>query len=1097
MEWKVEHIILQGDQLFNQGNYPQALALYQKAAKQVDKQSPLYAELVNNMAAVNMAQGDLLTFCQNYALAKELKQSLVAKTVVQKTDKNLLINGNFEDGLIFPWGTGHWERMDGEHRFGLWWNSENARAFMKIDTAEKHSGDKALQIVNYSPLAPNVFTTTSQRIAGLQPNTVYEISCYLKAKDLVPGAVQFTVDAGWEKRIGIPPGTYNWQPFTITVNIGHNNCIDFRIIHQNTGTVWLDDIAIEEVTAPEEADVWQQAERLFDSAKYADALKIYAELVQQYRENEGLLSQVKLGAGRAHLALGQYDQAFADLSWAVNKGIARANIDLAKLYYHLGDFETAQRYFKKSLDIVKGDQGTESLVQIELSQCYLAAGNLEEARQAEERAYHILKHIGDQHGQALALNQLGVIYQRQQAYDRAREQFLSAYQLSARLDDPKLHSDVGLHLAENAYLNQQYAESVMYLQEALPVKETIADQIGLAKALRLQGQLERAENKLEDALASYRRAVAVLETVAAGVADISRETKATFMQQFTQLYREYVELLLTLFQRTQRPAYHQEAFQVAEQARSRTFTEMVTEARAIQTFAAISNDPEFKDLLEQERRLNSEIYALEKQSQKPQTQTNTENLREIAKRLDQAKQDRQTLQSRLMRTYPRYADLRTPKPLRIEDVQELLTPDEAALSYFVTPTKTALWALSRDKTAFAVIPLSRKTLMQKSEIFRKTFANILPEWVESAETGNETRLRDALTYPVAQAYTLYKTLVAPVEQILQAKRTVYLAPDDLLYKLPFEALFTKPFTPDSRNDSVFGAALQGAPFWVKTHALAYLPSLSVLRSLRTFEKKRIAGQSPLVAFADPVFAAPQAPTEESEAAQSTTTATCAALLRALSFQPVAMERVLPPLPDTREEARMVAIALGASPEQDVYLQEKASEYTVKHLDLTHYNMLLFATHGLMAGEFGPGAQPALALSFTGDPNPDNDGLLEMSEILGLDLNADLVVLSACNTASGSGEEDRGEGFAGLTRSFMYAGARSLFVTQWSVESSSAKKLVQTTFHQMKNASKAEALANAKRDMIASEEDVPLGSTLKVSLAHPFFWAPYILVGEAG
>jgi CHAT domain-containing protein len=587
----------------------------------------------------------------------------------------------------------------------------------------------------------------------------------------------------------------------------------------------------------------------------------------------------------------------------------------------------------------------------------------------------------------------------------------------------------------------------------------------------------------------------VLETVAAGVADISRETKATFMQQFSQLYREYVELLLKLFQRTKQPAYQQEAFQVSEQARSRTFTEMVTEARAIQAFAATSNDPEFKALLEQERQLNSEIYALEKQSQQPQTQSTPENLRELLKRLDQAKQDRQTLQAKLTQNYPRYADLKTPKPLRIEDVQDLLAPDEAALSYFVTSTQTALWAISRDKTAFVVIPLTRAELIQQSETFRGTFARILAEWDQFDQTaGGETRLRSALTYPAAQAYALYKTLVAPVEQLLRSKRVVYLAPDDLLYKLPFEALLTKPFTPDSQNDPVFGAALQDAPFWVKTHALAYLPSLSVLRSLRTFGKDRIAGQAPLVAFADPVFEVPKEPAEETKASQSITTAARSALLRALSFQPAATEWVLPPLPDTREEALAVAAALGASPEQDVYLQEKASEYTVKHLNLTHYKTLLFATHGLMAGEFGPGTQPALALSFVGDP--DNDGLLEMSEILGLDLNADLAVLSACNTASGSGDEDRGEGFAGLTRSFMYAGARSLFVTQWSVESSSAKKLVQTTFRQMKNASKAEALAQAKRNMIASKEHVQFSPGLKVSLAHPFFWAPYILVGEA-
>jgi CHAT domain-containing protein len=147
----------------------------------------------------------------------------------------------------------------------------------------------------------------------------------------------------------------------------------------------------------------------------------------------------------------------------------------------------------------------------------------------------------------------------------------------------------------------------------------------------------------------------------------------------------------------------------------------------------------------------------------------------------------------------------------------------------------------------------------------------------------------------------------------------------------------------------------------------------------------------------------------------------------------------------------------------------------------------------MAGEFGPGTQPALALSFVNDP--ENDGLLERGEILGLSLNADVVVLSACNTASGSGEDDRGEGFSGLARSFMYAGSKSLLVTQWSVESSTAKRLIQQTFALVKTQTTAIALAESKGTMIQLGAPLRLSPEIWVSAAHPFFWAPYILVGE--
>jgi CHAT domain-containing protein len=199
------------------------------------------------------------------------------------------------------------------------------------------------------------------------------------------------------------------------------------------------------------------------------------------------------------------------------------------------------------------------------------------------------------------------------------------------------------------------------------------------------------------------------------------------------------------------------------------------------------------------------------------------------------------------------------------------------------------------------------------------------------------------------------------------------------------------------------------------------------------------------------------------------------------------------LPNTRDEALHIAEALGTAPEGAVFLGQEATERNVKRLPLADYRYILFATHGLLAGEFKPGVQPALALSFVGDP--ENDGLLEMGEILGLDLAADLVALSACNTAGGSGEDDRGEGFAGLTRSFMYAGARALLVTQWPVETSTAQALMQQVFQGALDAGISRSLVVAKRSFFEQPTSIAFTENLRVSTAHPFFWAPFILVGE--
>lgn len=1122
----LEGLVQKGDRYFNQGDYQKSLGFYQQAYVQLAGETlhyPLSTEIINNIAAVNMAQGqrNLQAFKKNFAIARDLKQQLARKTLTRHADGNLLINGGFEEGLVFPWGTGCYERTEGKFRFGIWWNSTNAKAFMKIDTAEKHSGNCSLLVTNYSHAQPDVFTTLSQRISGVQPNTVYKISFYAKAKELSGGAVSFAVDASWVKRLcTLHPGTYDWRSFSETINIGPNHYIDFRILHVNTGTVWLDDIVIEKVPSSEVPD-FQYAQSLFDSAEYEKALKIYRELEEKYRENKAKLTRIKQHSGRVFLVLGKYNEALERFTWAIDNGLTRANIDLAELYYMLGDYDTAERYFNKSLEIVKGDQGTESLVLNKLSRCYLvlakklldealamacqekqdstrklAEKRLDEAVAKQKRSLQILKHICDEHGQALSLNQLGLISQLKQEYRLALTHFDNALTLARRLDDKKLTSDILFNLASIAYNNKELDKAQQYVDEALSIKKEINDQFGLVRTLHIQARLYKASNKLDEARKSYCHAVSLFEELSCGAGDISRETKATFMKQFMELYRDYVELLLILAHDTGKADYHQQAFQVAEKARSRVFTEMILEARAMQSFAATSTDHVFGQFVEKDIELNRQIHELTKQFQK----ASKESSEDLRKRLEDAKGKEVNLQKTMERRYPRYADLKKPKPLLIKDVQKLLAPDEAALSYFVTPSRTALWAITRENVDFVVIPFSRDKIIEQSNEFctvLSAIADLIANECRSGKKFDEDYLKRVFAlYSVDNAHGLYERLVLPVERILQSKRVVYLALDDHLYKLPFEALLTKPFKEEHINSRVIGDALKTAPFWVKTHDIAYLPSLSVLRSLRTLGKDIVLGQKPLLAFAHPMFKSPKEGKGSSEKSPGNASI-WSALLRKLRIRASDAGKPLPPLPETEKEAIYVAKILGASIEDDVYLRDRASEHNLKSLPLRRYKNFLFATHGLLAGYY-QGMQPALALSSVNDL--ENDGFLEMGEILGLDLNAELVVLSACNTASGGGKDDRGEGFAGLTRSFMYAGARSLLVTQWGVESSSAKKLVQSMFTKAKDCDISQALAGSKRKMIASHDRISfrigLFKSLKVSFAHPYFWAPYILVGEA-
>ncbi len=186
----------------------------------------------------------------------------------------------------------------------------------------------------------------------------------------------------------------------------------------------------------------------------------------------------------------------------------------------------------------------------------------------------------------------------------------------------------------------------------------------------------------------------------------------------------------------------------------------------------------------------------------------------------------------------------------------------------------------------------------------------------------------------------------------------------------------------------------------------------------------------------------------------------------------------------------MARELGAEPD-NIYLQEEASETTVKRLDLTRYRVITFATHGLVAGEFRGLAEPALVLSPPALASPTDDGLLTASEIASLKLNADWVVLSACNTAA---PEDRpgAEGLSGLAKAFFYAGARALLVSHWSVESYSAVLLTTGSVSALAKdprIGRAEALRRATVKLMDGA-----GASY---YAHPAFWAPFVIVGEGG
>jgi len=209
---------------------------------------------------------------------------------------------------------------------------------------------------------------------------------------------------------------------------------------------------------------------------------------------------------------------------------------------------------------------------------------------------------------------------------------------------------------------------------------------------------------------------------------------------------------------------------------------------------------------------------------------------------------------------------------------------------------------------------------------------------------------------------------------------------------------------------------------------------------------------------------------------------------------------LPRLPDTFDEVRSIALALNADLTKDVFTGARASEGSVKTANLSGYKVIAFATHGLVPGDLNGLHQPALALSSPKvNGNLDEDGLLTMGEILSLRLDADWVVLSACNTGAGDGAG--AEAFTGLGKAFFYAGTRAVLLSNWPVETTSARLLTTDIFKRQADdptLTRAEAMRRAMMGLgDGGGFKDPASGKIVFSYAHPIFWAPFSLVGDGG
>jgi tetratricopeptide (TPR) repeat protein len=787
-------------------------------------------------------------------------------------------------------------------------------------------------------------------------------------------------------------------------------------------------------------------------AHYQQALKIHPKIDDKYGEANTLtnLGVIYDKQGQYPKALTHYLQALAIQEQIGDKQRIANNLsNLGVLYYNLGQADKALGYFLNALTIRReiGDKRGEGLELSHLGAAYDSQGLSSKAVNTYLQALEIKRDIGDKRGEHADLSHLGAVYATLEKYQQALTHFKLALVLDREVGDQLGEaldlSNIGLvhqQLGHDDKARKALQESVRQL-ESLGASHLWYAQRGLAS-------IEAHFKEFEVAVTYYEQALNNIEQIRVGLT--AKTEKLSFMQDKVFVYDELINLLQHLHTQNPNQGYDRKALEIFERKQGRIFLEEIGKSGA-QRFARLP-----AAITKKEQKLTQQVVQtqakLVQARNKPFIEQNNNIINMLTQRLTSLQAQQQTFQTEIKVKYPQYYALKYPQPATVATLQQLLQLDELILVYNVMPENTTLWLISSTQFVMLTLPVSEEQFYEDIAYLRDVILNRLPELVD-------------------EAYPLYQRLFPKsIHQFLTEVQTLYLVPTGPLYLLPFEALVTKPIRKPAPH------------YLIEDHAVVYLSSASLLKVLRdTKAQRQIQPPKTFLAFANPAY-----PLCDEESAERTIGRTSTVnQLRSKAYRDIMGAVCFPRLPETAEEANTIA-ALFQNSDSSLYLGEQANHSTVLNLNqqgqMADYRYLLFAVHGLLPYEVQGLAQASLVLS-----NSEMIEYLTMAEAFNLQLNADFINLSACNT--GGGEQIKGEGIMGLTRAFMYAGTLAISVTLWSVESASAENLSIGIFANLKNGlTPAEAVRQIKLKMIAGHAKEPY-------YRHPFYWAPFVLYGN--
>ncbi|MEO6390626.1 MAG: CHAT domain-containing protein [Pyrinomonadaceae bacterium] len=770
-------------------------------------------------------------------------------------------------------------------------------------------------------------------------------------------------------------------------------------------------------------------------------------------------------------------------------GLTVSLSNIGEIYAELGEPQKALEYYQQAREQLSatGSLRLRAKLLSDTGQVYETLNENQRALDYYEQALAGRRQRNNRGGMAVVLHRIGLLQARMGRLSSALKSLQDALEIQQTLGNITAANTM-TSLGEVYYRKGELALALEYLNRATALRGANADGPNEALNRFWVARVFRDQGDVTGALKAVESAVRIIENLRGKIA--SHELRASYFATVEEYYELYIDLLMQLYDQHADAGYAAAALSASESARARSLVELLREAR---TDIRRGVDPA---LLEREHQLQAQLNAkADEQAGIRSIGPANPQAEKLSREVEAVSGELHDLEVRIKQTSPRYAALVQPQPLRSKEIQQLLDPQTLLLEFKLGEERSYLWVVSPTSITSLILPKRAQVELASRDVYRLLTERNRQLTGETLEHRLQ-RLENADAEYLTAATRLSQMLLGAAAPLLENKRLLIVG-DGALHYLPFGALPAPPkldpIDPAAKKPAVARnvSGVEAVTYLMVDHEIVNLPSASMLAELRAESPNRKRAPKLIAVLADPVFdqddvrvkskLRPNPHTNKNNAPPALALRLDVNALPSSAEIDPAPWSPIPRLPFSRREAAAI-LASAPAGQGRAELDFSASRATATGGGLAQYRYVHFATHGLLNS-----SRPELSgivLSLVDEHGNHQDGFLRLHEIYNLDLPADLVVLSACQT--GLGKEIKGEGLVGLTRGFMYAGAARVAASLWKVDDAATAELMGRFYLLMlkKGYPPTGALRQTQIEMAGQKR-----------WRSPYYWAAFTIQGD--